>query len=178
MNFYRIYLALDGVQKRLEGTGFSIGRTVVKEPGSMQIFRDNIERDVEQGNVPDAYRFGELDIYLNEPPADWSATSEAREADMQMKREVFIRAFAAKYSNAIIARYPNSGMTYISWMAYDDIGVTLNVGKALCEKVLVREETEEVPDPELLEKALADIPKVKKIKPIYEYRCNDAELVV
>lgn len=179
LKLYRGYLALDQATKRLQALGVEPSRFALPGPGEEhgeQFWRRYLDSDLEAGKVPDLYQYGAVQVYIPDF-LDYSLPTEERDKKAQERREKLIRDFVAAYPNVIVARYGN-GQTYL-WTEneYDGFGVTINVGQALCERVLVGEDVTEVRDPELAQQALEEVPMVKKVTPRYEWRCNDAELI-
>lgn len=176
---YRIYLAIDRITKRLASCEVGIDRVLIQGNNSRLIedfWRSREEDQLKQGEVPMLYKFADVQVYID-LPIDYSLPPDELEQKAQARREQLIRDFTAKYPEAIVARY-GDGDTYIyTSHKYDGFGVTVNVGRALCERVKVGEDVTEIPDPELAEKALEQVPRVKKVTPRYEWRCNDAELM-
>ena len=176
---YRHYLAIDRITKRLAACGVRIERVSFEGNNVKRgeaYWRGRADAELEQGEVPLLYKYADVQVYIDTFD-DYSLPTEEREQQAQARREQLIRDFTSKYPDAIVARY-GDGQTYIyTTYGFDDFGVTVNVGRALCERVLVGEDVTEVPDPELAQKALSDVPMVKKVTPRYEWRCNDAELM-
>lgn len=176
---YRCYLAIDRISKRLASCGVGIERVSIQGGNSRlgeAFWRAREEDHLREGEVPPLYKFADVQVYID-LPVDYSLPAEEREREAQSRREQLIRDFTAKYPDAIVARY-DDGESYIyTANQFEEFGVTVNVGRALCERVLVGEDVTEIPDPELAEKALEQVPKVKKVTPRYEWRCNDAELM-
>lgn len=173
-DFYRAYLAADLAVKRLESLGYSVERAVLPSTGKENAgyWRNMLERQLDAGKVPDLYRFGEIQIYL---PSfdDWSLPREERERDAQKKREELILKFIAAFPDAVCARHGGEASLYFE-VGYAPLGVTINVGQALCERVQVGTRTVSQPDPE----ALAALPRIEVEEPVFEWYCNDAELGV
>ena len=177
---YRCYLAIDRISKRLASCGVGIEQVSIQGGNSRlgeAFWRAREEDHLKQGEVPPLYKFADVQVYID-LPVDYSLPAEERERQAQSRREQLIRDFTATYPDAIVARY-DDGESYIyTANQFEEFGVTVNVGRALCERVLVGEDVTEIPDPGLAKKALEQVPKVKKVTPRYEWRCNDAELTV
>lgn len=178
-HLYRRYLAMDRVTKRLAACGVEIERFTFEGQGirlGEDFWRSRVDYELDNDEVPSLYKYADVQVYIDSFD-DYSLPTEEREQQAQERREQLIRDFTSKYPDAIVARY-GDGQTYIyTTHGFDDFGVTVNVGQALCERVLVGEDVTEVPDPELAEQALSGVPLVKKVTPRYEWRCNDAELM-
>lgn len=177
-HLYRSYLAMDRVTKRLAACGVEVERFAFEGQGirlGEDFWRSRVEYELDNNEVPTLYKYGAIQVYIDSFD-DYSLGQVERETAAQERREQLIRDYVSQFPDTIVARY-NDGQTYLfNENEYDGFGVTVNVGRALCERVLVGEDVSEVPDPELAQQALSDVPMVKKVTPRYEWRCNDAEL--
>lgn len=175
---YGAYLALDRAVKRIEAAGGELEDYAFRPGFSPDFWEGLREADIAEGNVPRMYQYGLLQLDLNDKtPTDEHGEYVFGEEGARLRqeaREEFIRTLVKLYPDTVISR--SGGQAYAYWK-FGHASITINIGMALCERVLVREEYEEVPDPKLLEEATANVPLVKRVKPIYEYRCNDAELL-
>lgn len=175
---YRQYLAENRIAKRLDALGVKITTATINSTShtfGSGYWRKYVDSDLNAGKVPNLYRFADIQLYI-ENFVDYEISDrEEREKVAQEKREQLIRDFVAKYPDTLVARF-SDGNSYL-FIDSEHAGeeVTVNIGQALCERVLVREDVTEVPDPVLAEKALENVPLVKKVVPVYEWRCNDAE---
>lgn len=171
IDMYRQYLGATAALQRF-GDMVQIER-VSTGMVSGEYWRRSLEKELDRGETPRLYNFGEVQVYLLFEK-DWEKPEAEREAEVQRAREDFILEALRRFPDLTVARY--AGQSVLYWEPLEGVGVTVNVGQALCERVQVGEEIEEVPDPEALEEALQTIPTVKKVTPKYEWRCNDREL--
>lgn len=185
---YNRYLAITHLEQRLERFGITVENIHLDFNTKSYKDQDSIDSYLERDEIPLYWKFPEVrasipyDYFPSKLPEDfrgyyWEMDEEKqaqREELLQKLREEFIMKFVETFPNVVMIR--EGGKASLYWPAGNQMGINLEVGQAMCERVLVREEYEEVPDPEALEEAMKDIPKVKKVKPVYEWRCNDAEL--
>lgn len=170
---YNNYLVLTQAQQRLDA--MKVEADVSTKDLSADYWAGRLESELDEGIMPNIWRFGHLQVYPNlDNDLDWSLGTEEREAQKMQLREDFAMEFLRRYPGTYLGR--NEGQAYLAWESHFGLWVNINLGQAMCERVLVREDLVEVPDPELLEEATRSVPLVKKVKPVYEWRCNDAEL--
>lgn len=177
---YRLYLAMDAAMKRLRALGIEDREMTNFWLDPDTSFRSSMEREIARGDQPYQYQYGEVRLSLvafrqqaergNESYEEWK---EMNEVLQQEAREAFIRKAMATYDNFIVARF--EGTAYLYFEALEGVGVSIQVGQALCKRVLISEKLVDVPDPELLAAAIASVPKVKKVEAKYGFKCNDAE---
>lgn len=178
----KYFEAIESLTKPITECGSAVDSYTMRGAGSNygEEFWRQLEADsLAAGRVPDLYQFGDLNIRLA-PFVDFTQPYSPEDAEKraQEKREQFIRDFVKLVPDAIVARYENGQSCLFVDREEYPFGVSIPVGQALCERVLVGEDVEEVPDPELVEQALESIPTVKQVTPRYEWRCNDAEFGV
>lgn len=175
ITLYRRYLAADRASKRVEALGAKTGLVFFSEDATF--WRKREAESIKSGETPNLYRYPEIRIDLDTDSFfgtdDWDLSLEEREKVQQERREALIRNAMATYDDFIVARF--DGTAYLYFEALEGVSVSINVGQALCKRVLISEKIVDVPDPELLAAAVASVPKVQKVEATYGFKCNDAE---
>lgn len=173
---YQKYLALDGLDKAFERAGVEVDDVIqLRDPADYsrkkleQILDGTAEVDQSESYAEYSWVYGNADIQVN-----LSVPFKIDDDEMRADREAAIFKLLPELKDAVVARI--RGGAYIAGRIGGGTFVIV-CGEALCERVLVREDVTEVPDPEMLQEATKDIPMVKKVTPVYEWRCNDAELM-
>lgn len=176
LNRYQKYLSLDGLDKAFERAGVQMGDLVqLRDPSDWnrkkleEVLNGTAEVDQSESYAEYSWIYGNADIQV-----DLVVPYETDKDEMRAAREAAIFKLLPELNGAVVARI--RGGAYIAGRI--GFGTFVIVcGEALCERVLVREDYEEVPDPEMLREAVKDIPMVKRVTPVYEWRRNDAELM-
>lgn len=169
---YRHYLAADLAQKRVESIGYSVSTIDIDYSPLLSDY-------VGEAGVPSYMRFPALRVEVTGFTTTWEreragASEEEAEAASQEEREAAILAFA-KFPGVSVFR--ESGNAFAYFEAFDRIGVRVAFGRALCERVQTGTRTVRKPaDPELAAKLADALEHVEVEEPIFEWRCNDAEL--
>lgn len=161
---FQSYQILDVAAQRMASLGVPISRAWLEFDGAATLFRGEVEKELDEGKTPFVYQYPEVRVSIDQRHFGnyWDVSDEER----QKAREEFIEQFMKKYPDTLTARYDGTSVLYFE---NQGLGVAIEVGQALCKRVLVDTVTELVPDP--------DAPKIEQTREVYEWRCNDAEFV-
>lgn len=179
LNRYQQYLAYDGVLKAFENAEvLTDGRVSMRAPSKLEReqFAEllNGEVEIDQGNQYwyYSYIYGNTDIQvrLQLPPESWDWTDEEKQAE----REAALFSLMKQLPGAIAVRH--QGSAYLIGKMHGGT-YEISIGQALCERVVVGTKTVKKPaNPEMVQAFMATVEQIEEEEPIYEWRCNDAEL--
>lgn len=157
VNIYKAYLAVDTVQKRLESVGLAMGSATIAKPLAESLGEND-------RGVPYSMLYPVIRVEAQGFGITYSETEEER----QQIREEALLGFVRAFPDAKVLR--DGSQSHIYFQMFDGIGVRIAFGTAMCKKVQVGTRISYRPAP--------DAPMIQYEEPVYEYRCNDAELAV
>lgn len=182
ITLYRKYLAADAARKRLEPFGVRIEDIRLSNEDHYAHYWNQVEASLKAGETPFAWAYCapvKIDLtqddFVKMLPEELQALSYADEDRQQALRDVR-EQYLIKLLNAFpdfkSFRDPYGQSMSLIFEPLDGVHVKISVGAAMCQRVLVRHDVKQVPDPEFVAKA----PMIEELVPVYETRCNDSLL--
>lgn len=173
---YRHYLAADLAKQRVEKLGYRLGDITLDDSPLLNEYEglDGIPNYMRWPRVRCVVS-GFENTYTLDQKNPGMLTQDELELTVQEEREAAALALAA-YPGAAIFRV--GGNAYVYFEVFDGdhkIGVNLDLGRALCERVQVGTKTVTRPkDQELADRIMDGLEKETVEEPVFEWRCNDA----
>lgn len=164
-SLYMKYIALDAIKKALNKVDAKASSVSIEFGDSVQ----SVERFM---GTDTTYRLPGLDVVLE----NWYISSESSYASED--RVEALRAERERIIPELLEVLPGSftdrdGNTISLYAVVHGITVSIKIGEALCERVIVGTKKVKRRDPELSARLLATLDEVEVEEPIIEWRCSD-----
>lgn len=164
-SLYMKYIALDAINKALNKVGAKASSVSIGLGDSIQSAERFMGADT-------TYRFPDLDVVLENwyISSESSYTNQDRVEALRAERERIIPELLEALPGSFTDRNDNTISLYA---VVHGITVSIKIGEALCERVVVGTRKVKRPDPELSARLLATLDEVEVEEPIVEWRCSD-----